>query len=154
MSYTSVITLDRAKTYLRIDDTQNETDLEITAMIEAALSYLERKTNIIMYDRNKEYILENGCVRVYDFPIDTVVSPTDYTREKKRLHSNFTCDASEDTLILNIGYDDPADVPSELVSAALQMIKVWYYEAEKQADMALIPQSVLDVINVHRRFFI
>jgi hypothetical protein len=152
MSYTSVITLDRAKTYLRIDDTQNETDQEIVSMIESALSYIERKTNVIMYDRNKEYILENGFVKVYDFPIDIVVSPLVFEREKKALHSNFTCE--EDTLVLNIGYDDPANVPSELISAALQMIKVWYYEAEKQVDMQLIPQSVIDVINIHRRFFL
>jgi hypothetical protein len=154
MSYTSVITLDRAKTYLRIDDTQNETDQEIVSMIESALSYIERKTNVIMYDRNKEYILENGFVKVYDFPIDIVVSPLVFEREKKALHSNFTCDEEEDTLVLNIGYDDPANVPSELISAALQMIKVWYYEAEKQVDMQLIPQSVIDVINIHRRFFL
>jgi hypothetical protein len=32
------------------------------------------------------------------------------------------------------------------------MIKVWYYESEKQVNTTLIPESVMQAIDVNRRF--
>ena len=47
MSYLSVITLERAKNYLRVDLDFDTDDAEITAMINGACSYIEKKTNLI-----------------------------------------------------------------------------------------------------------
>jgi len=51
MSYLSVISLERAKNYLRIDTTLTDDDAEITAMINGACSYIEKRTNLIFYPR-------------------------------------------------------------------------------------------------------
>ena len=56
------------------------------------------------------------------------------------------------TVDLNVGYETPDLVPDELIQAALQMIKVWYYESEKQVNSTLIPESVKEALDVYRRF--
>ena len=71
MAYLDIIPLSDAKVYLRIDDDLTEDDNQITRMINASLSYIERYTNVILYDRDKEYRLINGCVRVYDYPVNS-----------------------------------------------------------------------------------
>lgn len=152
MSYLDVIPLAEAKTYLRIDDTQNETDAEITLMIKAALSLIEKRTNHIFFKRDKEYIVDNNCVLVYDYPINTLVSPTDATRYDKGLYSIYGTTA--ETITLNVGYDVPDDIPSELVEAAKMLLKFYYFEQEK-ADLGVkMPMIVQEIINTNRRFII
>jgi len=76
MAYIDVISLAKAKLYLRVDDTLTEDDAQITSMINVALKYVEDYTNILVYDRDKTYRLINGCLNVYDFPINSVVKPS------------------------------------------------------------------------------
>ena len=75
MAYIDIIPLADAKVYLRIDDTLTEDDAQITRMISAALSYVENYTNHILVSADKTYRMVNGFVRVYDYPINSVVSP-------------------------------------------------------------------------------
>lgn len=148
MSYLDVISLERAKNYLRIDSDLTEDDAEITSMINAALSYVEKRTNHLVYARNKYY---NGVcqVKVYDSPINTIITPVDPFVLYRTMYAIFPNDKE---VQLNVGYDDPAKVPDELIQAALQMIKVWYYESEKQVNSTLIPESVKEVLDVYKRF--
>ena len=88
MAYLDVIPLADAKLYLRIDDDMNEDDNQITRMINASLSYIERYTNVMLFARDKEYRLIDGFVRVYDYPINSVVT-VDYERTDRSLYSNF-----------------------------------------------------------------
>ncbi len=53
MAYLDIITLADAKIYLRIDDTLTEDDAQITRMIKASLSQIERITNYIFFARSK-----------------------------------------------------------------------------------------------------
>jgi hypothetical protein len=147
MSYLNVITLEQAKVYLRIDEDQTETDNEIIAMINGAFSFIEKRTNHIMSPRVKTYYGEHN-INIYDFPINEPV-PIDNARLKYSNYSRFTL---TDEITLNVGYTTPLDVPEELKQAALQMLKVWYYEAERQVNTTLIPESVLMALDVNRRF--
>lgn len=147
MSYLTVISLERAKNYLRVDEDLTEDDAEITSMINASLSYIERRTNHILYAREKTYT--GVCqVKVYDYPINSITTdPAPFV-----VHfTMFDIFPNDTTVDLNVGYAVD-EAPDELIQAALQMIKVWYYESEKQVNTALIPESVKDVINVFRRF--
>ena len=148
MSYLSVITLERAKDYLRIDTTLTDDDVEITAMINGACSYIEKRTNLIFYPRNKTY--KGACqVKVYDYPINSIVTdPAPFAYEQPM----FTIYPDVKTVELNVGFIDPTDIPDELIQACLQMIKVFYYESEKQFNSTLIPESVKEVIDINRRF--
>ena len=148
MAYIDVITLERAKNYLRIDTTLTDDDAEITAMINAACSYVEKKTNLIFYPRNKVY--KGSCqVKVYDYPINSIVTtPTPFAYEQPM----FTVYPDVKTVELNVGFTSPFDIPEELIQAVLQMIKVWYYESEKQVNTTLIPDSVKEAIDLNRRF--
>lgn len=148
MAYIDVIPLERAKNYLRIDVDLTDDDTEITSMINAALRYIEKRTNHIMYARDIVYT--QGCqVKVYDYPINSIVTdPAPYQVD----FSTWVVFIDTKTVELNVGYENTEDVPDELIQAALQMIKVWYYESEKQVNSTLIPESVKEAIDVYRRF--
>jgi hypothetical protein len=55
------------------------------------------------------------------------------------------------TVDLSVGYG-VGEVPDELIQACLQMIKIFYYESEKQVNTTLIPESVKQIIDIYRRF--
>lgn len=153
-NYTDVISLEQAKLYLRIDAGQTVTDDEITQMINSALSFIEKRTQHIFKTRNKVYYKDCALVQkatVYDYPINNpegegYVDGIVYKTNKAIVPT------VNDMVTLNVGYDDVEDIPSELIDAALQIIKVWFYEAEKQVNTSLIPLSVMQAIDVNRRF--
>lgn len=148
MSYLDVITLERAKNYLRIDSDLTEDDADVTSMINASLRYVEQRTRHFMYARD---IVYNGScqVKVYDYPINSVITdpaPWSLTRTLYTIYPDVK------TVTLNVGYVNPADVPDIFVQSALQIIKVWYYEAEKQVNSQMIPISVTEALDVEKRF--
>ena len=120
MAYIDVITLAEAKTYLRIDDTLTEDDASITQMINASLAMIERYTNNYVFSRNKTYNVRDNCIRVYDYPINTVIT-SDVEVENYSGFSVYTLIG--ESLELNIGHDLPADVPDELKQCGLSIIK-------------------------------
>lgn len=153
MAYLDVITLADAKLYLRIDDGMNEDDAQIERMIKSCLSMVETWTNIYVFARNKTYGFPyRQCFNIYDHPINSVVSPTEgVTQVNKGLYSTFS---GTQEITLNIGYTDPDEVPSELTDAALQMLKVFYYESQKQVNTTLIPESVKQILDTNKRFIL
>lgn len=147
MSYIDVITLDRAKDYLRVDLDFTDDDAEITSMINASLRYVEKRTNHIMYARD---IVYNGIcqVKVYDYPINSVITdpaPWGVTRTMYTIYPDVK------TVTLNVGYGADA-VPDIFIQPALQIIKIWYFEAEKQINSQMIPISVTEALDIERRF--
>ena len=169
MSYIDVLPLATMKTYLRIDDTQNETDAEITSMINAAFRYIENATNIMVYDRNKEYIITNRCVWIYDYPINSVVKgiddddvdvaltyKTNYNKDQRHLYTYFySIDGDAIKLVLNVGYATASDVPDDIVGLAKEIVKAMYFEQEtdKTFHEMLSPTS-MTILNLNRRFII
>lgn len=147
MAYIDVISLERAKNYLRIDLDLTEDDAEITSMINAACRYIEKRTNHIFFTQEKTY--KGVCqVKVYDYPINSIVTdPEPFNLD----YSTYKIFPNDKEVTLNVGYGDD-EVPDELIQACLQMIKVWYYESEKQVNTTLIPMSVHEVIDINRRF--
>tara|TARA_R110000796_G_scaffold121328_3_gene235491 strand:+ start:586 stop:1062 length:477 start_codon:yes stop_codon:yes gene_type:complete len=158
MAYLDVITLAEAKTYLRVDDTLTDDDTQISRMIKSALSTIEKRTNILVYARSKNYLFQDYCVSVYDFPINSVTLPLtdDVTIVEKTLYTNYEAHKSTDkTLTLNVGYTDPLDVPYELIDCALQYVKYLYYEAETdKANKGLLPYWLQDIINQNKRYIL
>jgi hypothetical protein len=156
MSYLNVITLEAAKNYLRVDDTLTEDDARITSMIKASLSMLEKSTNILVYARSKEYFFEDYCVYVYDYPINTLISPTDADVIEKQSYSIYSTTSSDDKkLTLNVGYTDANDVNPELIEVALYMLKYMYYEAETdKVSVSNFPQWIQVMISQLKRFII
>jgi len=152
VSYLTVITLDDAKLHLRVDHTAS--DAEITRMISSALSFLERRTNIIVYDRQQTYYYLNSCVNVYDGPINTVVSSTSHTQSDFGSYSRFTDYSGAKSIDLTVGHLLPANVPAEIIDAALEMIDYWYYKNDGRANTMLIPESVQQVIDTIKRYVI
>lgn len=150
MSYLAVLPLARVKDYLKIDAGQTETDSEIESMIASSLSFIEKRTGHLMFARNVDYFGQTG-VKVYDHPVNSVISTYVPISLKYSLYTVYN-GIQNNILTLNIGYVTPNLIPNELLDAALQIIKVWFYESEKQENTTLIPNSVLQAIDVNRRF--
>ena len=121
-------------------------------MIKGSLSYIEQYTNIYLFDRDKTYNVQDNCVKVYDFPINSEVS-TFTDKEVKTLHTNYTTD--ETTFTLNVGYEVVDDIPQELIEVAYTMIKSMYYEKEKNKSVldSLDTLSMM-TLNQYKRFLI
>ena len=147
MSYLDVITLERAKNYLRIDLDNTDDDNEIESMIKGALRFIEKRTNHIMFEQDKTY--KGVCqVKVYDFPINSIVTdPAPFNLD----YSLFKIFPNDKEVILNVGYAVDT-VPDDLIQAALQMIQIFYYQSEKQVNTTLIPMSVHEVLDIYKRF--
>lgn len=147
MSYLNVISLERAKNYLRVDESLTEDDSEITSMINGACRYVENRTNHILFPRQKIY--EGSCqVKVYDYPINEITTTPMPFYLKRSLYTIFP---DVKTVELNVGYPT-GDVPNDMQQAILQMIKVFYYESEKQVNSTLIPESVKEALDLYKRF--
>lgn len=156
MAYLDVITLEDAKNYLRIDDTLTEDDVRISSMIKACLSVIERRTNILVYSRSKDYLFQDYCVSVYDYPINEVTTPTDVDVEEKINYTNYyTRSADDKKLTLNVGYELPEDVPTEIIECALEYLKYLYFDAETNSGASnKIPSYIELMIDEQKRFIL
>ena len=152
MNYLDIIPLTDAKTYLRLDDTLTEDDSQIQRMIRVALSYIEQYTNVILFEREKTYNVSNGCVKVYDFPINSEVI-TEFTKEVKSLYTNYYTNESE--LVLSVGYDNIENIPQELIEVAYTLIKSMYYEKENNKTILDGLDSLSTMtLNQYKRFIL
>lgn len=156
MAYLDVVTLADAKNYLRIDDTLSDDDSRITSMIKASLSLIERRTNILVYARSKSYLFQDYCVKVYDYPINTLIEPIDATEMEMELYSIFeTSNSSDKKITLNVGYETADEVPSEIIECALEYVKYLYYDSENNNGKSNeIPYYIQNMINQMKRFII
>jgi len=154
MSYLTVISLTEAKLYLRVDDTLTEDDALIKLAINTALQHLEDQTYHIAFAREKTYFCRNGCRRIYDYPINSVIFPAaSVDASVRNLHTDYNI-GTEGNLILNVGYEDPLDYPDSLKNVALEIIDLLYYANE--TDKTINDLSVMSkmTINEFRRFLV
>lgn len=156
MPYTDIISLANAKTYLGVDDTSR--DAEITQMINAALSYIERNTNYIMEVQDKTYLLDEGCVRVYDFPINTLDANLDetVTRTQKPLYSIYKDTSTAKTITLSVG---GTNIPNDLIQAGYLLLEHFFNEKETgnrlyTLDTTRFPVAAEQIIANNRRFIL
>lgn len=158
MVYTDIISLAQAKVALRVDSGFTADDANITRMIKSAFSFIEGWTNIMLYDRDKDYFIVDCKIRVYDYPINSVVAPAeaDMTITQKTGYTIYEYSSTDTTtLTLNVGYDDVANVPDRLIEVAYEIIDNLYYRNEESKDgkMGLSPFSI-GTLNQYKRFII
>lgn len=147
MSYSSVLTLSEVKNYLRIDECFTEDDEAIERMVRAALGFIEKRTNHLFFQREKTYYRGEKYINIFDYPVS-------YTGDLTRLDYAGKTVFDADSVTVMVGYESREDVPDALIEAALQMIKVFYFEAEKQVNTTLLPESVHQILNDYRRFIL
>ena len=155
MSYLEVLPLAEVKTYLRIDDTQNETDYEIISMIKAAFRHIEKTTNIHVIQKEKDYAVTNGCVDVYDYPINEVLTDNIKNTKKRNNYTSFFAGFNEELVTLNIGYTDAALIDTDIIELAKVIVKVMYYEQESNKSFnELLPKWAYNFLMTNRRFIL
>jgi hypothetical protein len=151
-----IIPLADAKTYLGVDDTSR--DAEITQMIKAALSFIERNTNYIMEAVDKTYLLRDGCVRVYDYPINTADVDLDetVTRTNKATYSIYEDSSTAKTITLNVG---GTTIPNDLIQAGYLLLEHFFNEKETgnrlyTLDTTRFPVASMQIIEKNKRFIL
>lgn len=144
-SYVEIIPLETAKTFLKIDAGQTQTDDEITGMINSACSYIEKRTGWIFFERAKQYF-GTDFVTVFDCPINLL--PAGST--KKNQYSIIPTVNGEVTL--NIGATLATEIPAPLLDSALQIVNFWFYNKETDGAENSIPNFVVQNIDTYRRF--
>ena len=156
MAYLDIISLDDAKTYLGVDDSSR--DDEITQMIKAALSFIERKTNHIMDAADKDYILRDGCARVYDYPINTLDADLDdsVTRTNKATYSIYEDTSTAKIITLNVG---GTTIPNDLIQAGYLLVEHFFAEKETgnnnfSLDTTRFPVAAMQIIDNNKRFIL
>lgn len=150
MTYNEILPLAEVKNYLRIDDDFTEDDTAIKRMVRSALGFIEQRTNhIFQLRKNVEYFRnERQYLDIYDFPLT-------YSGDLTKLsYSNKVRFDADTVTIDSVGYATRESVPDVLIDAALQMIKVWYFESEKQSNTTLVPDNVHQILAAYRRFTI
>lgn len=148
-SYTDVISLESAKSYLKIDVGQTATDAEITQMINSSLAFIEKRTNHIFKNRSKVYYKDCALVEqatVYDYPIVTPL----FNIVKKQYCS--IVPTVNGFITLDIGYSSLSEIPTELIDCALSIVNFWFYNSETKGAENSLPDFVNMVIDKNRRF--
>lgn len=153
-SYLDIISLERAKNYLRQEDTNlpDLEDKEIESMIKAAFLFIERWTNHLFGARDKEQFVPP---KIYDYPINTIdtVPVIDWNNYYQQNLDKLCHQATAPVLIqYNAGYVNTEDVPDDFIQAALQMLKVFYFESQTKTNDTMIPISVKQLIDTYRTF--
>jgi len=158
MAYIDILTLDEAKNHLKIDSDLTDDDGAITRMISSAFRYIERETNILVYQRSETYKMVDGCVTVYDSPIDSVDVPTDYDADdtiEKTTYNIYNYGSDTTDLTLTVGYLLPTDVPEDLIYVALEIIDLMYYEEETGKSFKKdLSELSKDIIFSNKRFIL
>lgn len=150
------LTKEIAANYLRVDDPDQATLVEIQAMLEGAIHLMDRSTGYIYQKVTKSYPCQpDGNFRIYDFPINTDLTALDPAPDfvVKDTYTLIGNPNAAEQLELSVGYEDPSEYPNDLAQWVLQIVKHWYYESEtKTAE--LLPAAVRAGIRHKRRFIL
>jgi hypothetical protein len=157
MAYSSIISLQEAKNYLRIDTDFTEDDLSIQAMLKSAIRYVENHTQHYFFAKDVQKVIIDAKVRVYDYPLNSLVSPTENVESK--IYPTWTeytvTDSSLTHITVNVGYEASADVPEDLKQVALFLLDMYYYGKEgEKSNTGGLPQYHIDTLNFYKRFII
>lgn len=151
-SYLDIISLAQAKVYLRVDDTLTEDDEDIKQMIKGAFLFIERYTNHLFGARDlNQYVPP----KIYNYPINSIepIPDEDWNNYYQRNMDMYCSEFPTPVLTTyNAGYVNTEDVPSDFIQSAKQILKVWYYESEKQTNDQIIPMATRQVLDTYRRF--
>jgi hypothetical protein len=144
MTALDVISLEQAKEFLVIDFPDR--DEEITRNIKSAISYIERYTNVMTYEREKSYTLTGCSLEIYDAPISLI---TTVSMVKHNVLSITVFGKSGEVILATVGHNNVDDIPEDLISAAYILIS--YLTENKGLYPAELPWDIQILINQLRR---
>ena len=149
MTYNEILPLATVKNYLRLDSSFTADDQDIERMVRSAFGFIEKQTGYVLQLRENVTYKRAYCgfIDIYDYPVI-------YSGNLTRLDYAGKVRFDADEVTVNLGYDDINDIPSALIDCALQMIKVWYFEGEKQENTTLIPENVKQILMTYKRAII
>lgn len=145
MNALDVISLDSAKKDLVVDF--SDRDVEITRHIKSAVSIIEQYTDVYLYQREVEYVLQDCSLEIYDSPLEWIGTTPE--RLKNRAMSVIVYGKKGDSYTANVGYADVEEIPQNLVDACYKIIT--YLFENKDIYSVSLPLDVQMLVNQWRR---
>jgi hypothetical protein len=139
ITYLDIITIEEAKKYLRISDTNF--DNQIIRYIQSSCISFEQKTRHFL--ATKENVNYKKDVRYYDFPIS----------DESNVNICSLYFIPNEDVTLTLGYTDREEVPENIRQALFKMIEGMYY-AEENNEYFTMNSFTANVIHQYKRFWI
>jgi len=144
MDALDVISLADAKLNLVVD--YPDRDAEITRLIKTSVAAIERYTNVLLYEREREYQLNSCSLNICDYPIEF----TDTELKTKSYPLSVTVYGKDGDLVsATVGFDEIPDDYQPLVEACYKYIT--YCFANKDAYGVTLPLDIQVMVNQFRR---
>ena len=148
MTYLEILPLEEVKDFLHLEQDFVDQDAIIERMIKSALQFIENRTNkTIALRENVTYSNDSGEITIFDYPI-RFNNPNNVSIHYKS--GKAIVYAKEITA--DVGYLVGDDIPSDLITAALDLIEQDYFGAENKTGERIVSQKTMQIINSHRRF--
>lgn len=117
MTALDILPLEDVKAFVNVDF--DDYNAQLTRHINSAVSFIEKYTNVMLYNRNVTYTL-NGCsLEIYDAPFVFIGTEPNH---KQNALSVTVYGTSGDVISASIGYNSLAEVPGELVEACYKVV--------------------------------
>jgi len=113
-----VLPLAEVKLFVSVDF--DDYDVQLTRQINAAVSYVEKYTNVMLYSRIKDYTITGCSLEVYDYPFGLVGATIPKSRQN--ILSTTVYGSPGDTFQALVGYLTVDEVPSELIEACYKIV--------------------------------
>lgn len=144
MTALDILPLEDVKAFVNVDF--DDYNAQLTRHINSAVSFIEKYTNVMLYNRNVTYTL-NGCsLEIYDAPFAFIGTEP---KHKQNALSITVYGTSGDVISASIGYNSLAEVPGELVEACYKV--VLYLFENRDIYTAGLPWDLQLLINPYVR---
>jgi hypothetical protein len=151
MTALDVISIQQAKDYLVVEDDFFDADIE--RLIETAITWIEKYTDHLLYERDEVIPLTSCEQDIYTYPIAITSVQKDsvdqtYTTVQKALRIVVKCQTWNGSVVnATVGY--ASNPPAPLVGAAYKLLT--YLFENKDIYEATIPYDIQMLINQYRR---
>jgi hypothetical protein len=172
MDALNVISLDKARKFLKVDFIDADTDEEITDAIKSAVDFVEKQTNYRLYQRNEVIVNDMAELQLFQYPINsiTIVDQNDVAVDKSTYrvdrwpirtlikfynmcnrHIYTLADDGElyNKITLDVGFTDTTQIPQSILSAVKQLV-TFFYENRNETSIDK-PNNIMVTLQQYNR---
>jgi hypothetical protein len=138
-TYLDIFPLKGVKHFLKVDFCDFDDEIEL--YIKSACRLFEQRTQ---YNLAEVEISFNEGDRIYNFPINDNLN---------KLQNKGTYFVAKEDVTLNLGYQDPLEVPEDIKDCVIEIVKE-KLRAKEADELPSYNGLIHDIINVRKRFYI
>lgn len=144
MTALDILPLEDVKAFVNVDF--DDYNAQLTRHINSAVSFIEKYTNVMLYNRNVTYTLRGCSMEIYDSPFAFIGTAP---KNRENALSITVYGEKGDVISASVGYSSVDDVPPELIEACYKM--VLYLFENRDIYTAGLPWDLQVLINPYVR---